>query len=106
MLHFEEQRITAEAAEPVVQIHGCFRVLAGPRKLQQQRAESSRQGSDTFPELTLIVGSSPAYTGMRLQTVSPRFSDYVAIAPASLLCVCDFTSPPTAGVAFLTMSHD
>jgi hypothetical protein len=37
MLHFEEQRITAEAAEPVAQIHGCLRVLARPRKLHQQR---------------------------------------------------------------------
>lgn len=33
--------------------------------------------SDTFLELTLIVGSSPAYTGMRLQTVSPQVSDYL-----------------------------
>jgi hypothetical protein len=59
MLHFEEQRITTEAAEPVAQINGCFRVLAGPRKLQQQRAESSRHRSDTFLELTLIVGQQP-----------------------------------------------
>jgi hypothetical protein len=41
----------------------------------------SRQRSDTFVELTLIVDSSPAYTRMRLQAVSPQVSDYLCDRP-------------------------
>jgi hypothetical protein len=85
MLHFEEQRITAEAMEPVAQTHSFFRVLARPRKRQQQRAESPRHWSDTFLELTLIVGGSPSYPGCDCKRLVLRSRTTFAIAPASLL---------------------
>ena len=69
MLHFEEQRITAEAAEPVAQIHGCFRRSRTTTETTRAARRALRPRSDTFLELTLIVGNGPAYTGMRLETV-------------------------------------
>jgi hypothetical protein len=66
----------------------------------------TRQGSDTSLELTLIVGSSRHTPGCDYKRLVLGSRTTFAITPASLLCVCDFTSPPTAGVASLTMSFD
>lgn len=70
----------------------AFVILARQWKRQEQHAEPFRPRSDTFLELTLVVANGPAYTGMRLETVTVSSGLGLPLRSAPPVCYASATS--------------